>query len=277
MKKCLCPMGGGILLFNLVFRRSSDAITASSHTFPLPLRRQAAFFRWRQSRTFYKTQWLGHSAQTPTAGFSYIRPLRHPPEPHPSFYFRSHSANFPEANGCRSIPRIPPWLPLSPHPTRRCSAVYGLFREYTHCLSFPPTVFDTSPLLWKNLYTCPAFPAVKCSGKLLSSFPFEYRLDFFVSAGNLSNFNQRDSSKRITECRIPLKTFISSANWKSLNCLDGIPGLFHFLPCLAEKEGFGTLGNECRLGGIQQVSTGHLHLIVQISPSYFRQKENPIR
>ena len=99
-----------------------------------------------------------------------------------------------------------------------------------------------------------------------------------------------------------------------MNCLDGIPGLFHFLPCLAEKEGFGTLRNECRLGGIrkcpvdtcrekvrlcriraaekegfgtlrcecrlggiQQVSTGHLHLIVQISPSYFRQKENPIR
>ena len=55
-----------------------------------------------------------------------------------------------------------------------------------------------------------------------------------------------------------------------MNYLDGIPGLFHFLPCLAEKEGFGTLRNKCRLGGIQQVSTGHLHLIVQISPSYFR-------
>ena len=130
MKKCLCPMGGGILLFNLVFRRSSDAITASSHTFPLPLRRQAAFFRWRQSRTFYKTQWLGHSAQTPTAGFSYIRPLRHPPEPHPSFYFRSHSANFPEANGCRSIPRIPPWLPLSPHPQAMQCGLWSISRIY---------------------------------------------------------------------------------------------------------------------------------------------------
>ena len=42
---------------------------------------------------------------------------------------------------------------------------------------------------------------------------------------------------------------------------------------MAEKEGFGTLRCECRLGGIQQVSTGHLHLNVQISPSYFRQKE----
>ena len=62
-----------------------------------------------------------------------------------------------------------------------------------------------------------------------------------------------------------------------MNYLDGIPGLFHFLLYLAEKEGSGTLRSECRLGGIQQVSTGHLHLIIQISPSYFRQKENPIR
>lgn len=62
-----------------------------------------------------------------------------------------------------------------------------------------------------------------------------------------------------------------------MNYPDGIPGLFHFLPYLAEKEISGTLRCECRLGGIQKVSTGHLHLIIQISPSYFRQKENPIR
>ena len=44
---------------------------------------------------------------------------------------------------------------------------------------------------------------------------------------------------------------------------------------MAEKEGFGTLRCECRLGGIQQVSTGHLHLIVQIPPLP-GQKESPI-
>ena len=60
-----------------------------------------------------------------------------------------------------------------------------------------------------------------------------------------------------------------------MNYLDGIPGLFHFLPCLAEKEGFGTLRCEFRLGGIQQVSTGHLHLIVQIPPLP-GQKEDPV-
>jgi hypothetical protein len=62
-----------------------------------------------------------------------------------------------------------------------------------------------------------------------------------------------------------------------LNYLDGIPGLFHFLPYLAEKEISGTLRCECRKESIQRAPTGHLHLIVQISPSYFRQKENPIR
>jgi len=51
-----------------------------------------------------------------------------------------------------------------------------------------------------------------------------------------------------------------------LNYLDGIPGLFLFLPYLAEKEGLGTLRSECRLGGIQQVSTGHLPRKSQIVP-----------
>ena len=43
----------------------------------------------------------------------------------------------------------------------------------------------------------------------------------------------------------------------------------------AEKEEFGTLRSECRQSGIQQVSTGHLHLIVQIPPLP-GQKESPI-
>ncbi len=35
---------------------------------------------------------------------------------------------------------------------------------------------------------------------------------------------------------------------------------------MAEKEGFGTLRCECRLSGIQQVSTGHLPRKSQIVP-----------